>query len=62
MRWWQVITPKQFQYAMSGRRKKELRRLLGAEGESWRDVLKRLDTDRDGKISYAEFKAAAKVP
>lgn len=54
------ISAAEFQRGMAGKRKQELRGLLGAVGMRWRDVLNTIDTNHDGFISLDEFRIAVK--
>ena len=52
------VSSAEFHRGMAGRRKHELRDLLGANGVDWEDMLNFIDTDHDGEITAQEFDAA----
>merc|ERR1719253_179709 len=50
-----VVSAAEFRRAMTGKRKKELRALLNAERVGWKTVLKNIDADHNGEVSFQEF-------
>ena len=52
------ISRHEFHKALTGKRKKQLREMLGADGQSWTMVLQRIDTDHNGSVGFQEFTAA----
>jgi len=50
-----VVSAAEFHRGMTGKRKVELRKLLSAEGKSWKVVLAKIDMDHNGEISFTEF-------